>query len=187
MGKWPTNPEYSREFPSGPAGEGQRLLPSAAVEQKLVDYQVMRATKRGPVNSAARSARVFDHHGVGPHEPETECVGAFQARCHPGWTFGAEYYVERNWGALRRGVLWEHALEHRLKVPLMVPIWLPIAVTLANQLPPTMCRILSSVEAMHAFCQTALYGSRLKCLTWSLTSLSPPTAAWLLQRLTLCR
>jgi len=39
---------------------------------------------------------------------------------YPGWTFGAEYYVERNWGALRRGVLWEHALEHQLEVPLTV-------------------------------------------------------------------
>ncbi len=39
---------------------------------------------------------------------------------YPGWTFGAEYYVERNWGALRRGVLWEQALEHRLEVPLTV-------------------------------------------------------------------
>lgn len=39
---------------------------------------------------------------------------------YPGWTFGAEYYVERNWGALRRGALWEHALERRLEVPLTV-------------------------------------------------------------------
>ncbi len=39
---------------------------------------------------------------------------------YPGWTFGAEYYIERSWGTLRRGVLWEHALEHRLEVPLTV-------------------------------------------------------------------
>lgn len=39
---------------------------------------------------------------------------------YPGWTFGAEYYIERNWGALRRGVLLQHALEHRLEVPLTV-------------------------------------------------------------------
>ena len=39
---------------------------------------------------------------------------------YPGWTFGAEYYIERSWGALRRGVLWEHAVEHRLEVPLTV-------------------------------------------------------------------
>lgn len=39
---------------------------------------------------------------------------------YPGWTFGAEYYIERNWGSLRRGALWEHAVEHRLEVPLTV-------------------------------------------------------------------
>jgi FkbM family methyltransferase len=39
---------------------------------------------------------------------------------YPGWTFGAEYYIERRWGSLRRGVLWEHAVEHRLDVPLTV-------------------------------------------------------------------
>lgn len=39
---------------------------------------------------------------------------------YPGWTFAAEYYIERTWASLRRGVLWEHAVERRLKVPLTV-------------------------------------------------------------------
>ncbi len=39
---------------------------------------------------------------------------------YPGWTFGAEYYIERSWWSLRRGALWEHAVEHRLEVPLTV-------------------------------------------------------------------
>jgi FkbM family methyltransferase len=39
---------------------------------------------------------------------------------YPGWTFGAEYYIERTWPSLRRGVLLEHAVEHRLKVPVTV-------------------------------------------------------------------
>ncbi len=30
---------------------------------------------------------------------------------YPGWTFGAEYYIERTWASLRRGVLLEHALD----------------------------------------------------------------------------
>lgn len=39
---------------------------------------------------------------------------------YPGWTFGAEYYIERNWASLRRGVLWDHAVAHQLEVPLTV-------------------------------------------------------------------
>lgn len=39
---------------------------------------------------------------------------------YPGWTFGAEYYIERTWASLRRGVLLEHAVEHRLEVPITV-------------------------------------------------------------------
>jgi FkbM family methyltransferase len=41
----------------------------------------------------------------------------------PGWSFAGEFYVERRWLALRRGALWERALEKGLKVPLVVP-WL---------------------------------------------------------------
>lgn len=39
----------------------------------------------------------------------------------PRWTFGYEYYVERRWLALRRGALWEFALERGLAVPVTVP------------------------------------------------------------------
>lgn len=39
---------------------------------------------------------------------------------YPGWTFGAEYYIERTWGSLRRAKLWDHAVERRLEVPLTV-------------------------------------------------------------------
>jgi len=39
---------------------------------------------------------------------------------YPGWTFGAEYYIERTWSSLRRGVLWDHAVDRRLTVPLTV-------------------------------------------------------------------
>ena len=38
----------------------------------------------------------------------------------PGWTFASEYFIERRWMALRRGALWEFALERRLAVPLTV-------------------------------------------------------------------
>jgi FkbM family methyltransferase len=41
----------------------------------------------------------------------------------PGWSFAGEFYVEHRWLALRRGALWEWALEKGLKVPLVVP-WL---------------------------------------------------------------
>jgi FkbM family methyltransferase len=39
---------------------------------------------------------------------------------YPGWTFAAEYYIERRWGSLRRAALWDHAVERRLEVPLTV-------------------------------------------------------------------
>lgn len=40
-----------------------------------------------------------------------------------GWSFAREFYVERRWLAVRRGVLWEWAMVKGLKVPLVVP-WL---------------------------------------------------------------
>lgn len=52
----------------------------------------------------------------------------------PGWVFGHEYFVERRWLAMRRGALWEFALEHELDVPLLVP-WhggTRVEVTLGN-------------------------------------------------------
>lgn len=53
---------------------------------------------------------------------------------YPGWTFGAEYYVERTWGALRRAKLWDYALEHQLEVPLTVRWYdgLRVDITLGN-------------------------------------------------------
>ena len=45
---------------------------------------------------------------------------AVAPRVFPGWTFGYEYYIERGWLALRRGALWEFALERNLVVPLTV-------------------------------------------------------------------
>ena len=41
-------------------------------------------------------------------------------RVFPGWTFAFEYFSERSWMALRRGALWEFALERQLVVPLTV-------------------------------------------------------------------
>jgi FkbM family methyltransferase len=55
-------------------------------------------------------------------------------RVFPGWSFGFEYYIARNWLALRRGALWEFALEQNLVVPLTVP-WhggTRVEVTLGN-------------------------------------------------------
>lgn len=53
---------------------------------------------------------------------------------YPGWTFGAEYYVERTWGALRRAKLWDCALERQLDVPLTVRWYdgLRVDITLGN-------------------------------------------------------
>jgi FkbM family methyltransferase len=39
---------------------------------------------------------------------------------YPGWTFGAEYYIERTWSSIRRGTLWDYAIARRLKVPISV-------------------------------------------------------------------
>ena len=55
-------------------------------------------------------------------------------RLFPGWTFGYEYFIERRWLAMRRGALWELALERNLDVPLTVP-WhggTRVEVTLGN-------------------------------------------------------
>jgi FkbM family methyltransferase len=52
----------------------------------------------------------------------------------PGWTFAGEYYPQRRWMALRRGALWECALEKGLNVPLVVP-WMAgceVELTLGN-------------------------------------------------------
>ena len=38
-------------------------------------------------------------------------------RLFPGWTFGYEYFIERRWLAMRRGALWELALERNLDFP----------------------------------------------------------------------
>lgn len=38
----------------------------------------------------------------------------------PGWSFGREYYIERRWLPLRRGALWEFALEKNIPIPLVV-------------------------------------------------------------------
>jgi FkbM family methyltransferase len=57
-------------------------------------------------------------------------------RVFPGWSFGFEYYIERRWLALRRGALWEFALERDLAVPLTVP-WhggTRVEVTLGNDM-----------------------------------------------------
>jgi FkbM family methyltransferase len=55
-------------------------------------------------------------------------------RLFPGWTFGHEYYIARRWLALRRGALWEAALERNLVVPLTVPWYggTRVEVTLGN-------------------------------------------------------
>lgn len=39
---------------------------------------------------------------------------------YPGWTFGAEHYIEQTWACARRGALWDHAVARQLKVPLTV-------------------------------------------------------------------
>jgi len=55
-------------------------------------------------------------------------------RVFPGWTFAYKYFIERRWLALRRGALWEFALERNLAVPLVVR-WLAgtrVDVTLGN-------------------------------------------------------
>jgi FkbM family methyltransferase len=57
-------------------------------------------------------------------------------RVFPGWTFGFEYYIARRWLALRRGALWEFALERDLAVPLTVA-WhggTRVEVTLGNDM-----------------------------------------------------
>lgn len=53
---------------------------------------------------------------------------------YPGWTFAAEYFIERRWTALRRAALWDFALERKLRVPLNVPWYggTTVAVTLGN-------------------------------------------------------
>lgn len=57
-----------------------------------------------------------------------------QLRRYPGWTFAAEYYIERRWTALRRAALWDCALEHGLVVPLRLPWYAgsSVDVTLGN-------------------------------------------------------
>ena len=45
-GVCPPVPAYSREFLARAAGELERLPPSAAIEQMLADYQVMRDQAR---------------------------------------------------------------------------------------------------------------------------------------------
>jgi FkbM family methyltransferase len=55
-------------------------------------------------------------------------------RYFPGWTFAYEYYIEHDRLAMRRGTLWEFALERNLEVPLVVR-WLGgtrVEVTLGN-------------------------------------------------------
>ena len=71
---------------------------------------------------------------------------------YPGWTFAAEYYIERNWGALRRGVLWEHAVEHRLEVPLTVRWYdgLSVDVMLGND--HSLCLYVSGTFEPNEFC-----------------------------------
>jgi FkbM family methyltransferase len=53
---------------------------------------------------------------------------------YPGWTFAAEYFIERRWTALRRAALWDFALERKLRVPLRVPWYAgtTVDVTLGN-------------------------------------------------------
>lgn len=53
---------------------------------------------------------------------------------YPGWTFAAEYFIERRWTALRRAALWDFALEQKLRVPLRVPWYAgtTVDVTLGN-------------------------------------------------------
>jgi FkbM family methyltransferase len=41
----------------------------------------------------------------------------------PRWSFAGEFYLERQWLALRRGALWTHALDNGLDLRLVVP-WL---------------------------------------------------------------
>ena len=55
-------------------------------------------------------------------------------RVFPGWSFAYEYYIARNWWALRRGALWEFALEKNLVVPLTVSWYgqTRVEVTLGN-------------------------------------------------------
>ncbi|WP_421999561.1 FkbM family methyltransferase [Reyranella sp.] len=55
-------------------------------------------------------------------------------RLFPGWTFACEYFVERRWMALRRGALWEFALERQLVFPLTVAWYggTRVEVTLGN-------------------------------------------------------
>ena len=55
-------------------------------------------------------------------------------RVFPGWVFGHEYFIERRWLAMRRGALWEFALERNIDVALTVP-WhggTRVEVTLGN-------------------------------------------------------
>ena len=55
-------------------------------------------------------------------------------RVFPGWSFAYEYYIAYNWLALRRGALWEFALQQGLVVPLTAR-WLgrtKVEVTLGN-------------------------------------------------------
>jgi FkbM family methyltransferase len=44
--------------------------------------------------------------------------GRPRLRRYPGWTFAAEYFIERRWTALRRAALWDCALANGLVVPL---------------------------------------------------------------------
>ena len=55
-------------------------------------------------------------------------------RVFPGWSFAYEFYIARNWWALRRGALWEFAQERNLVVPLSVPWYgrTRVEVTLGN-------------------------------------------------------
>ena len=55
-------------------------------------------------------------------------------RVFPGWSFGHEYFIARRWLALRRGALWEFALERNLDVALTVPWYggTQVEVTLGN-------------------------------------------------------
>jgi FkbM family methyltransferase len=71
---------------------------------------------------------------------------------YPGWTFAAEYYIERNWGALRRGVLWEHAVEHRLEVPLTVRWYDGLAVDVMLGNDHSLCLYVSGTFEPNEFC-----------------------------------
>ena len=75
--------------------------------------------------NAPRAARAYARLLIGRRRPP---------RLFPGWSFGCEYFIARRWLALRRGALWEFALERDLDVPLSVPWYggTRVEVTLGN-------------------------------------------------------